>query len=105
MGGFNEEGIRDLRAQILRIAPINEVWGLFEHPKDLAGLTPEASKELLKSYQSLSKLNCKVVAIEACSTWQDVIEGLLKNNLDIPFYLGDDLEQLSILLQQELLSQ
>ena len=43
--------------------------------------------------------------IEASSIWKDVIEKLLKNNLDIPFYLGNDLDQLSILLQQKLLSQ
>ena len=104
VGGFNEDGIRDVREQVLLIAPKNRPWGLFEHPKDLAGLTPEASEELLKSYQIFSKLNCIVIALEICSTWQGVIEKVLTNNLDIPVYLNNDLGQLDALMKQHLCS-
>jgi hypothetical protein len=102
IGGFNEGGIRELREQILLIAPINRAWGLFEHPKDLAGLTPEASNELLKSYQNFCKLNCKVIAVEASSTWQGVIDKMLNGNLDIPFYLSNDLVELEDLIKPHL---
>ena len=94
VGGFNAEGILDVRGSVLSIAPTDRPWGLFEHPKDLAGLTPEASDELLKSYQEFSEHNCIAVALEICSTWQGVVERKLSDNLDIPFYLSNDLEQL-----------
>jgi hypothetical protein len=104
VAGFNEEGIRELREQILLIAPVDRPWALFEHPKDLAGLTPEALEELLKSYQSFSKLNCIVVALEASPTWQYVINKMLSGNLDIPFYLSSNLGQLESLVKQHLSS-
>jgi len=100
--GFNEEGIQELREQILLIAPIDRPWALFEHPRDMAGLTPEALVELLKSYQRFSNLNCKVVALEVSSTWQCIIEKILSDKLDIPFYLSSDLEQLEGLVKKHL---
>lgn len=99
-GGFNEQGIREIRDQVLLAAPTTKPWGVLEHPKDLAGLTPEAAKELLKSYQTFSKRNCIVVALEVCSTWQAVIESLLNGDLDIPFHLNSDLEQLEARLDK-----
>lgn len=100
IGGFNEEGIQEVRDAILLLAPKNRPWGLFEHPKDLAGLTPEAADELLKTYRYISEMNCKVVALEICSTWQGVLERTLHGNLDIPYYLGNDLEQLQATVEQ-----
>lgn len=102
LGGFNEEGIQEVREQVLLIAPKDRAWGLFEHPKDLAGLTPEALGELLKSYQYFSDFNCKVVALEVNATWQGVIEKGLKGNLDIPFSLSNDLDQLEVFIKQHL---
>ena len=102
LGGFNEEGILKVREQILLVIPTKRPWALFEHPRELAGLTPEAADELLKTYLHISKLNCKVVAVEACSTWQGVIEKTLHGNLDIPYYLSDDLEQLEKLVKKHL---
>lgn len=52
-GGFNEEGIQEMHEHVLLVAPKNKQWALFEHPKDLAGLTPEALKELIVSYNVL----------------------------------------------------
>ncbi len=102
IGGFNEEGIRDIRDRILSIAPIDKPWGLFEHPKDLAGVTPEAAEELLQTYLTISKFNCKVVALEVCSTWQGVLEKTLDGNLDIPYYFSNELEELNTLIQEHL---
>jgi alkyl hydroperoxide reductase subunit AhpC len=101
-GGFNEQGICDLRERILTIAPKDKSWGLFEHPRDLAGLTPDALEEILKSYQAFIKINCQVIALEANSTWQGVIEKKLKGNLSIPFYLGDNEKELASLINQHL---
>lgn len=101
-GGFNEEGIIEIRDQVLLIAPTDKPWGVFEHPKDLAGLTPEATQELLKSYQIYSQNNCVFVALEVCSTWQGVIEKMINGNLDIPFYQDSNLSQLETLINKHL---
>ncbi|WP_019027758.1 hypothetical protein [Colwellia piezophila] len=101
-GGFNEEGIREVRDKVLLIAPTIKPWGLFEHPKDLAGLTPEAAEELLKSYQMFSNRNCIVVALEVCSTWQGVIDKVINGNIDIPFYQSSNLWELEGLINQHL---
>lgn len=49
-GRFNALGIEELHQDIVRNAPIVRPWALFEHPRDLAGLTPETIDALINSY-------------------------------------------------------
>lgn len=98
-GGFNERGVIELRKEILRIAPLDSSWILVEHPKDLAGLTPDALTELIKTYQVVSAHNCKAIALEINTTWHKIIKAHIKDSLDIPLYLSDDLESINDFLK------
>ena len=42
--GLTKMAFEIFEQKILPIAPIKKAWALIEHSKDLAGLTPEASK-------------------------------------------------------------
>ena len=101
-GGFNEQGVIQLHKEIASIAPHNMAWALLEHPKNVAGLTPEAVQELIKSYQNLSKLNCVVAGLEVSSTWQGVFEKSIVGKVNIPVYLNNDLAKLEQLIKQKL---
>ncbi|RTR39493.1 hypothetical protein EKG38_06705 [Shewanella canadensis] len=101
-GGFNEQGIIQLHKKIASIAPHDKPWALLEHPKNIAGLTPEAVEELINSYQNLGKLNCVAAGLEVSSTWRRVFETLIVGKVDIPVYLNSDSEKLEQLIKQKL---
>jgi len=90
-GGFNEQGIRQMHKEIASIAPKIKPWALLEHPKDIAGLTPEAIEELVSCYKSLSSINCVVAALQISGAWQGVFETRIVDKVNIPVYLDCDL--------------
>ena len=94
VGGFNKEGIDEVHTEVSIVAPNNTAWILFEHPKDLAGLTPEALDALVESYLKFQEQNCSAIALEICSTWEGVVRRALKDKLYIPLFLSDDLTYL-----------
>ncbi len=101
-GGFNEQGIKLMHEDIASIAPLNKRWALFEHPKNIAGLTPESIEELVRCYQHLSKLNCVVAALEISSAWQGVFEKSVIGKVSVPVYLNRDIAKLEQLIKQKL---
>lgn len=104
-GGFNEQGIKKLHKEIASIRPLNKQWVLFEHPREISGLTPESIEELISCYQLLSELNCAFVVLEISPTWQAVFENSIIGKVNIPVYLSDDLMQLEQIIQHELSGQ
>ena len=92
-GGFNEYGIKKMHEKILSIAPNNRAWTLIEHPKDQAGLTPEAAEELCKNYCKLSKSGCSAIGLEINHFWARTIQKILKDKVDIPVYFHEDLQE------------
>ena len=99
-GGFNAEGVEALHRDISDLMPENESWALFEHPKDLAGLTPDAIEMLILYYKKLSQLNCCAVALEISPTWRGIFERLIVKHLEIEVFLDGD----NNLLEQALIT-
>lgn len=93
VGGFNTDGIKALHNEIRTIAPTDRDWALIEHPKDGAGLTPEAADELCKNYSQLSKLGCKAIGLEINQFWARAIQRLIANKIDIPVYFHEDIQE------------
>ena len=93
IGGFNEAGIKAIHDEIRSIAPTDQAWALIEHPKDQAGLTPEAADELCKYYCQLSSFGCKAVGMEVNNFWARTIGELLENKIDIPVYFHEDSDE------------
>jgi len=102
VGGFNEHGIKRIRQSIMNARPYDEKWALYEHPKDVAGLTPEAALEIALSYKEFCKNDCVVIALEVCSTWQNVIAKRLKKELPIPLYFDSNGSRLEALIHRHL---
>ncbi|MFC3153259.1 hypothetical protein ACFOEK_19625 [Litoribrevibacter euphylliae] len=102
VGGFNEYGIKSLHQEIRSIAPKDRAWVLIEHPKDEAGLTPEAAKELCKNYCLLSKYGCKAVGLEISRIWAFSIQKTLKDQVDIPVYFSESSEEVEKFVVQHL---
>ena len=102
VGGFNEYGIKRIRQSILNACPYDRKWALYEHPKDVAGLTPEAALEIALSYKEFCENGCVVIALEVCSTWQNVIARKLKQDLAIPLYFDSNGSNLEVLIHQHL---
>lgn len=102
VGGFNEEGIEEVQEEILKTAPSSENWALLEHPKGLAGLTPEAAEKLISGYQQFSQLNCVAIGLESSPVWQLTIERLARDKLDIPIFSDSDGIKIESLIQQYL---
>lgn len=92
--GFNAEGIASLHKETLLVAPIDVPWVLFEHPRNIAGVTPEAVIEIAQAYKNLEKLNCIAIALEISSTWKQVFEENIIGILNIPVYLNSDISKL-----------
>ncbi|MFD2167930.1 hypothetical protein ACFSJY_16875 [Thalassotalea euphylliae] len=84
VGGFNKEGIESIRAAIVDAIPNTNNWILFEHPKDQAGLTPDAAQAIGESYLEFEKQGCQEIRLEVCSTWRAIITRQLSSKLDIP---------------------
>ncbi len=93
-GGFNALGIEELHQDIVLKAPINRPWALFEHPRDLAGLTPEAIEALINSYQKFATANCVVAALEISSVWKGVFDSFIVDKVDFPIYLDSNITYL-----------
>ena len=104
VGGFNAQGIIDLRKSIYSAAPKHQPWILFEHPLNLAGLTPDAIESIILSYQSFSKINCLAIALEVSTTWHSVFRSEIVGHVDIPVLLGDNLADLNVQLNEILQS-
>lgn len=88
-GGFNAQGIIALRTEVISQAP-QTPWILFEHPKELAGLTPDAVDALKESYLIFSTLKCCAIALEISTTWKNVIDKQITQDLSIPIFMGKD---------------
>ncbi len=102
VNGFNEFGIQRIRAAILDLAKGLEKWALFEHPKSLAGLTPEASEEISRSYEEFSDRGCVLIALEISPVWGEVIRKSLGNDFPIPVHFDTNAEQLDQLIDNRL---
>lgn len=90
VGSFNEFGVNAVFAAIKEMAPVDTNWALIEHPKNDAGLTPEATEALINNYHALSQLGCKAVGLEVNALWTSVLSKLLNDRLDIPVYFYQD---------------
>ena len=101
-GGFNEQGIKAYHDQLLSIAPTDRAWALIEHPKDQAGLTPEAAEALCKLYCEVSELGCRVIGLEINNFWAQTIQNLIKDRVDIPVYFNEDLVEVEKLVNQHI---
>lgn len=95
IGGFNVQGIQAMHCDIIKAAPRQNGWALFEHPKGEAGLTPDAVHSLIEHYQHLVDMNCCAVALEISSTWRAIFEKLVAEQLTIPILLDGDCQALS----------
>ncbi len=99
-GGFNDIGIQLLRKSILELAPSTAPWALFEHPKNMAGLTPDAVNAIRESYKIFQENNCVAIALEISATWRDIFERDIVSHIQIPTFLGkDELELCSHLVE------
>lgn len=102
MSGFNEFGIQRIRKAILELAEGLESWALFEHPKSLAGLTPEASVEIAKSFEEFSQKGCVMIALEISPVWEGVIRKSLETVIPIPVHFDSNSETLNELIMNAL---
>lgn len=89
-GGFNDAGIQLLRKSILELAPSTAPWALFEHPQNMAGLTPDAVNAIRESYRIFQENNCVAIALEISATWRDIFERDIVSQIQIPTFLGKD---------------
>ena len=88
VGDFNEIGINELQGEIIRLAPKNTSWALIEHPKNAAGLTPEAALQLVQGYQQFVKLGCGAIGLDVSQCWQEIIKLYLPKELTIPIFFS-----------------
>ena len=100
-GGFNAQGIIALRTEVISQAPTTP-WLLFEHPKEFAGLTPDAVEALKESYLIFSSLRCCAIALEFSTTWKSLIDKEITKDVNIPIFMGKDSEELQNQLSNEL---
>ena len=89
-GGFNPEGIIEIRQEILKHAKTFDWWILFEHPGNKAGLTPEAVKEIVRSFQHFEQAGCKAIAMEVHPTWGWAMHNSVAKNINIPLCFDED---------------
>lgn len=101
-GGFNEYGIIGIHETIIEPISGESVWVLFEHPKDLAGITPEALEEIIKSYQEYVKLVCIAIALEASPTWAQVFKSSVFDKVGLPTFTGSNESELLRKLEAQL---
>ena len=87
-GSFNKQGIAKLCEAVLSVRPAGK-WALFEHPRDVAGVTPDAASELAASYKRMSESGCGAVAVEVMKLWHDVIKMACRGVVTIPVYIDD----------------
>ena len=102
IGGFNEQGIEELQQAILKAAPKSEKWALLEHPKGMAGLTPEAAEQLISGYLKFSRVNCAAIGLEVSSVWKMTIERVAQDKLMIPLFCDSDGIKVESLIQHYL---
>jgi len=102
-GGFNEQGVELLNEEIVSIAPQDQPWAVLEHPKNSAGLTPEALSKIAGFYQKIGELNCVALGFEISSTWKGVLEKAFIDKVDIPICMSNDLEKVELFIHEKLI--
>lgn len=103
IGSFNEKGIAKLCKAVLAVKPEGK-WALFEHPRDVAGVTPDAAFELAASYKRMSENGCEAVAVEVIRLWHDIIHDACRGEVTIPVFVDDNVTPLRSELKQYLSS-
>jgi hypothetical protein len=103
-GAFNQEGLEKIHSSILENRPEHENWGLYEHPDDSSGLTPEAIEELLHFYQSLESEQCQFICMQMSMLASKMFEVMIDQKVTIPVYINPSEQTLANLTQQLRLS-
>ncbi|MDF2177848.1 hypothetical protein P2G88_06255 [Aliiglaciecola sp. CAU 1673] len=92
---FNQYGIERYRDAVLAMAACLNQWLLFEHPRNLAALTPDGLKALGDAYRAFEKAGCEAIAVEVAVLFKTVIERELAEVVKIPLMLDDSEARLS----------
>lgn len=90
VGGFNEFGIDSMRDRILEVVGDRNGWAFFEHPRDNAGLTPEAVPALCRMHQALIRQGCVAIGLEIGVTFGGVIRDQIFPLLSVPAIVDED---------------
>ena len=78
--GFNEEGMDRIHKKIEAESAKLNLWGLYEHPSDDSGLTPEAVDRLLTFYKSLEQTSCQFICIDVKDVFKNHVEKIFREN-------------------------
>lgn len=83
-GAFGEREVNLYEAQIEKLIPKDTTWALFEHPKLIAGLSPDGQKALLPVYMRLISRGCVVIASEVSSIFIPLLHDNIFPKLGCP---------------------
>ncbi|MCJ8321062.1 MAG: hypothetical protein MJK12_15590 [Colwellia sp.] len=97
--GFNELGIVDYRESILKLVSKKSSWILFEHVDDSAGVTPEALRELILTYNEFKKFGCIAIAVDIGSTFGSILEESVFNHIDLPTLASKEQSKLTAFIE------
>ena len=97
--GFNEFGVIDYRESILKLVAKEPSWILFEHVEDCAGVTPEALRELILTYNEFKKFGCIAIVVDIGSTFGSILERSVFNHVDLPTIANNEQSKLTAFLE------
>ena len=83
-GGFNKEGIKAVHHAILESVQNTAKWALFEHPKDEAGITPDAVEEMLFFYHRIEHQGCQFICVDLNHLSAVMFKNMVQKHLTIP---------------------
>ncbi|EAR60490.1 hypothetical protein [Neptuniibacter caesariensis] len=90
LGGFDEQDIAVYRDEIIQAGEGLGKWVLFEHPKKIGSLTPEALELLTQAYNEFAGRGCVAIAVEVSYLFGTILRQNAEPLVKLPMLISDD---------------
>lgn len=90
LGGFDEQDIAVYRDEIIQAGEGLDKWVLFEHPKKIGSLTPEALELLTQAYNEFAGCGCLAIAVEVSYLFGTILRQNAQPLVKLPMLISDD---------------